>query len=135
MMLFSFVGSHFNKLADNPGAIPSPQVSTKTDIGTNLGADMSVRSSTDPKQATAQEEAKMKEILSNPEIRMVLMDPKVQELFGMLRTNPEQAHRCVCRILEFEEHSSGVVLLCIPPANKVFWGYIGITLSVCLYFS
>lgn len=56
---------------------------------------MSVRSSTDPRQATAQDEARMQQILSDPEIRTVLMDPKIQELFEALRNNPDTAQRLV----------------------------------------
>jgi len=57
------------------------------------GADMSVRSSTNPHQATAEDERKMQDILSRPEIMEVLTDPWVQNLFSVLRTNPDSGQR------------------------------------------
>ena len=56
-------------------------------------ADLSVRSSTNPKQATAADEAKMQQILSNPEIREILMDQRMQRLMEALRSNPDQGQR------------------------------------------
>ena len=89
-------GQHFNKLAEKQGSpsqtcSPSPQdISTLPPTG---GADMSVRSSTNPKQPTAADEQKMQEILSDPQIRDVLEDPKVQELFECLRNDPVKGQR------------------------------------------
>ncbi|CAC5393237.1 unnamed protein product [Mytilus coruscus] len=57
------------------------------------GADMSVRSSTNPKQATAEDENKMQEILSHPDVMEVLMDPWIQNLFHVLRTDPGSGQR------------------------------------------
>ena len=54
---------------------------------------MSVRSSTNPHQPTAEDERKMQEILSDPEIRTVLSDPKIAQLFEVARKSPEAAQR------------------------------------------
>ncbi|WAR08075.1 hypothetical protein MAR_018033 [Mya arenaria] len=75
------MGDHFNKLGDKvPGggtsgssipqktSAPGP-VQTRTQRG---GADLAVHSSTDPHQPTAQDEAKMQDILADPEIRDIL---------------------------------------------------------------
>ncbi|KAH3728971.1 uncharacterized protein LOC127853959 [Dreissena polymorpha] len=93
------MGEHFNKLADStsgpgsaPPPVPNPQatISSRTPQG---GADLSVRSSTNPRQATAQDEARMQEILSDPEIREILVEPKIQQLFESLRNNPANSQR------------------------------------------
>ncbi|XP_076079901.1 uncharacterized protein LOC143049998 [Mytilus galloprovincialis] len=57
------------------------------------GADMSVRSSTNPKQATAEDENKMQDILSQPDVMDVLMDPWIQNLFHVLRNDPGSGQR------------------------------------------
>ena len=56
-------------------------------------ADISVRSSTNPRQATAADEAKMQQILSDPKIREILQDEQIQRLFAALRSNPNEAQR------------------------------------------
>ena len=116
-------GNHFTNIADKSGqeeekTKPSPKIKKIEEIdpsdtnkyvptnppsaserGTILtrqsagGADMSVRSSTNPHQATAEDERKMQEILSRPEIMEVLVDPWVQNLFSVLRTNPDSGQR------------------------------------------
>ncbi|XP_052808084.1 uncharacterized protein LOC128236967 [Mya arenaria] len=96
------MGDHFNKLGDKvPGggtsgssipqktSAPGP-VQTRTQRG---GADLAVHSSTDPHQPTAQDEAKMQDILADPEIRDILVDTKIQQLFETLRNNPGSAQR------------------------------------------
>ena len=59
------------------------------------GVDMSVRSSTDPNQATADDEAKMREILKDQRVKDAVADPQIQALFGVLKSNPDQAQRLV----------------------------------------
>lgn len=61
----------------------------------SAAADLSVRSSTDPRQPTADDECKMQDILSTPEIREILYDPRIQKLIETLRTDPEKAQRFV----------------------------------------
>ena len=73
-----------------PVASPGGTVLTRQ---SQNGADMSVRSSTNPKQATAEDETKMQEILSQPETMEVLMDPWVQNLLHVLRTDPGSGQR------------------------------------------
>ncbi|CAH1227415.1 Hypp160 [Branchiostoma lanceolatum] len=86
----SILGDHFTKIADKQDSVQPPPVQTTTDP---TGADMRVLKSTDPNQPTAEDEAKMKEILSNPEMQQVLLDKDVQKLLEMLRTDPESAQR------------------------------------------
>ena len=78
------------------------------------GAELQVRSSTNPRQATAADEARMQQILSNPEIREILLDPRIQKLIETLRTDPDKAQRCVpqCQCVR-----SCVCVTC-PPASR-----------------
>ncbi len=55
------------------------------------GADLSVHSSTNPHQATAADEFRMQQLLQDPEIRDIMLDPRIQRLFEVLRTNPDKA--------------------------------------------
>ena len=68
----------------------SKTVYTKSPTG---GADMSVRSSTNPHQPTADDERRMQEILSNPEIRNILSDQKIFGMIEALRSNPTEGQR------------------------------------------
>ena len=101
MLFYLYSGNHFTNLGkqhDNStsstkvdqSSVPSqPKISVMPEGG----ADLSVRSSTNPKQATAQDEAEMQRILSDPDIRLIMMDPKIQDLFQHLRNNPDKAQR------------------------------------------
>lgn len=102
MVEFSKVmGNHFTALADSApseGVSPSTATPMTTATPTILtrdmpGVDMSVRSSTDPNQATADDEAKMREILKDQRVKDAVADPQIQALFGVLKTNPDQAQR------------------------------------------
>ncbi|KAI8498639.1 hypothetical protein Bbelb_238410 [Branchiostoma belcheri] len=86
----SILGDHFTNLADTQDSVQPAPVQTTT---SPPGADMRVLSSTDPTQPTAEDEAKMREILSNPEMQQVLLDKDVQKLLQMLRTDPLSAQR------------------------------------------
>lgn len=90
-VLYYYAGEHLTKLGDqsHPSTSSSPHILTKTPEK----AEISVHKSSNPKQATAQDERKMQEILNNPEIRNILQDPRVQKLFEILRTDPEKAQR------------------------------------------
>ena len=59
----------------------------------SAASELQVRSSTNPKQATADDERRMQEILANPEIKDILLDPRVQMLIETLRTDPDKAQR------------------------------------------
>ncbi|KAL4232860.1 hypothetical protein ACF0H5_007547 [Mactra antiquata] len=97
----SLMGDHFNKLSDQQDSATERQQQNSQNVETSIltpsstgsGADMSVHSSTNPNVPTAADEQKMKEILSNPEIRNVLMDPKIQDIIQELRNNPANGHR------------------------------------------
>ena len=95
--LFNFLGDHFEKLgASSPSSIPSTQAPRSPGIQTHDSsdtADISVRSSTNPRQATAADEVKMKQILSDPKIRDILQDEQIQRLFAALKSNPNEAQR------------------------------------------
>ncbi|XP_035685804.1 uncharacterized protein LOC118422389 [Branchiostoma floridae] len=86
----SILGDHFTKIADQQDSVAPPPVQTTP---TPAGADMRVLQSTDPHQPTAEDEAKMREILSNPEMQQVLLDKDVQNLLQMLKTDPQSAQR------------------------------------------
>lgn len=74
----------------NNSASSTPKISVVPD---SESAEMSVRSSTNPRQPTAEDEQKMQKILSDPEIKTILSDPKIAELFDTARNNPEAAQR------------------------------------------
>ncbi|ELU12371.1 hypothetical protein CAPTEDRAFT_228977 [Capitella teleta] len=81
------MGNHLSNLPGNSTDQPPPiAVSDST-------AEISVASSTNPKQATAEDERRMQDILANPEIRTILQDPRVQRLLEVLRTDPDKAQK------------------------------------------
>lgn len=47
----------------------------------------------EPDKPVNEDEAKMQEILANPEIRNILLDPRIQKLIETLRTDPNKAQR------------------------------------------
>ena len=94
-VIFVYSGDHFSRLGENqPGASQqkSPTVHTSLPQG---GADISVLSSTNPKQATSVDESKMQEILADAEVRAILMDSQIQTLFELLRRDPNEGQRLV----------------------------------------
>ncbi|CAH1799856.1 unnamed protein product, partial [Owenia fusiformis] len=77
------LGQHFSELgereqSEQPAEPPS-------------GADMKVHSSTNPNQATAEDEARIQKILADPEIKGAIMDKTVQQLIYTLKNDPHQA--------------------------------------------
>jgi hypothetical protein len=91
-------GDHFNKLSDKQDVSKQDvskqsSVPSQPKVVTGSGADMQVRSSTNPNQPTAADEAKMQEILADPEIRDILVDPQIQDLFQHLRNDPVEGQR------------------------------------------
>ncbi|XP_071818853.1 uncharacterized protein [Apostichopus japonicus] len=99
----AILGDHFTSLPGTPDApqstdhlgtssqTPSPGIKTMDETG----LDMKVRSSTDPKQPTADDEARMKQILSDPEVCNVLADEKIKQLMEALRCNPNEAQEII----------------------------------------
>ncbi|XP_045195278.2 uncharacterized protein LOC123550878 [Mercenaria mercenaria] len=87
------MGDHFSKLDDQQGRAGQSSLPSQPKVVTGGGADLQVRSSTNPHQPTAADEAKMQEILSDPEIRDILVDPNIQDLFEHLRKDPEKGQR------------------------------------------
>ncbi|XP_038059145.1 uncharacterized protein LOC119730362 [Patiria miniata] len=93
----ALLGDHFSTMGGSsppsfPSSVPPPQGTIRTHDSPN-GADIKVKSSTNPKQATAEDEAKMQQILSDPEIREIMMDKKIQRLMEALRNNLDQGQR------------------------------------------
>jgi hypothetical protein len=91
-LLFSLPsGDHFNRLGDTSAPLKEPHpISTRDCLNQ---AELSVVKSSDPKQPKAQDEARMQEILANPEVRSILQDPRIQRLFEVLRIDPEKAQK------------------------------------------
>lgn len=86
------LGAHFENFADSKGnstASKAPEVKT---VDTQ-GADMKVRSSTNPRQATSEDDKKLQEILSDPDLKEILLDVRIQKLLETLRTDPDKAQR------------------------------------------
>lgn len=73
---------------------------------------MSVRSSTNPNQPTAEDERRMQEIVANPEIRNILLDPKVMKLIESLKFNPDEGTRYEKRGMFSRLHSLAIVIAC-----------------------
>ena len=87
-------GQHFEKLGeDHDEKTPNVTSTNSNNIVTSEAADLSVRSSTNPNQATEEDDKKMQEILSNPETRDILLDPRIQKLIETLRNDPDKAQR------------------------------------------
>ena len=78
------------ELSDDDDESPDPEIKA---VSPDEGAQMSVLSSTNPKQATAEDERQMQQIIADPEVQAVLKDPKIGELFQMARNDPEAAQR------------------------------------------
>ncbi len=100
------IGSHFTALGDDQS--PQPQASSSSggvQITSPGGADMSVRSSTNPNQATDADHRKMQEILADPEIADILIDPRIQAMFEVLRKDPDNAQRLDMHDLNYHEIS------------------------------
>ncbi|XP_041461259.1 uncharacterized protein LOC121412533 [Lytechinus variegatus] len=94
----AILGDHFTGLSSTSSNQPSPSVPKVTPVQEvkvhdSPGADMSVSSSTDPKQATAADEAKMKEIMADPDVVKAFGHPQIPLLFEALQKNPDLAQR------------------------------------------
>ncbi len=90
-----FLGSHFESLGNasqTPPSATSSSHTVRTQENSNA-TDIKVHSSTDPRQATAADEAKMKKILSDPKIQEAFRDEEIQRLFAVLKTDPNEAQR------------------------------------------
>ena len=75
--------------------------SAKPEIVTNSQeADISVHSSTNPKQMTSEDEKKIQQILSDPEMKEILLDVRIQKLLETLRADPEKAQRYVTTLFD-----------------------------------
>ncbi|XP_022098161.1 serine/arginine repetitive matrix protein 2-like isoform X2 [Acanthaster planci] len=90
----ALLGNHFSTMGGAsppsvPSSAPPPQDTIRTPNQSSR-ADIKVKSSTNPKQATAADETEIRQILADPEIREILMDQKMQRLIETLRTNPDQ---------------------------------------------
>ena len=86
---------HFSSMGGG-AAQPTPTPPVNPNIRTqdaSSKADIAVRSSTNPNQATAADEAKMQQILSNAEIREIMVDQRIQRLMEALRSNPDEGQR------------------------------------------
>ena len=60
-----------------------------------LEAESSSGSTTSEPAIMSQEEAKVKKLTSNPEVRSVLLDPRIVRLMHLLKTDPPAAQRQV----------------------------------------
>nr|XP_054753432.1 uncharacterized protein LOC129259162 isoform X1 [Lytechinus pictus] len=94
----AILGDHFTGLSSTSSNQPSPSAPKVTPVQEvkvhdSPGADMSVSSSTDPKQATAADEAKMKEIMADPDVIKAFGHPQIPLLFEALQKNPDLAQR------------------------------------------
>ena len=69
---------------------PSTKLET---VPNSQRADISVRNSTNPKQMTSEDEKKVQQILSDPEMKEILIDVRIQKLLETLRTDPDKAQR------------------------------------------
>ncbi|KAJ7385646.1 hypothetical protein OS493_013671 [Desmophyllum pertusum] len=84
------LGDHFTSLPGSSSAGMKPTTSNSQE--NNIG--LSERSSTrqqPPVPPSPDDEAKMREILSDPEVMKVLQDHQIQRLLTLMKTNPEAA--------------------------------------------
>ncbi|KAJ8027029.1 hypothetical protein HOLleu_32043 [Holothuria leucospilota] len=98
----SILGDHFTSLSDQSPS-SSTQNSKQYSQGSGIqtreapGIDMTVRSSSSPNQPTADDEIKMKAILSDPEVFNIFSDERMKELMDALKFNPEKAQGMIQR--------------------------------------
>ena len=84
-------GEHFSRLGDTTEKANEANSSVKTAKDDEL--QMKVLSSTNPKQATADDEERMETILARSDVTSVLMKPSVAALMAALRNDPGHAQR------------------------------------------
>lgn len=95
MFFFCLLGDHFTSLANDD---QSPQISTvakneilvKPDTSEHITEVQSRRFSEAP---VNEEDKKIKEILDNPEMKSILLDPEICQLMEAIRSNPSEADR------------------------------------------
>jgi len=87
------LGDHFSKLGDQqPTSAPIAKVSDvkcRNDIDTDI-TEVSTRRF---KELEGGEDARVKEILDNPEIKAILLNPKIRQLMDALKNDPQMAER------------------------------------------
>ncbi len=90
-----FPGAHFESYSEAKGKQPESTKPGAQHIRTSDsdGADISVRHTTSRREATADDEKKIQEILNDPELKDILLDPRIQKLLQTLKTDPEKAQR------------------------------------------
>lgn len=103
LFFFTFTGDHFSTLSPSSAPPPTsaaPKVSPVQEVKVHdsPGADMAVSSSTNPRQETATDEAKMKEIMADPDVVKAFSHPQTPLLFEALQKNPDLAQRYTCLI-------------------------------------
>ncbi|XP_030828571.1 uncharacterized protein LOC115919293 [Strongylocentrotus purpuratus] len=109
------LGDHFSTLSPSSAPPPTsaaPKVSPVQEVKVHdsPGADLTVSSSTNPKQATAKDEAKMKEIMADPDVVKAFGHPQTPLLFEALQTNPDLAQRMMRTAdAEFRQHVQTLV--------------------------
>jgi len=81
------LGEHFTKLG-NSSAGMQPTVTQENDSGLKERASGNQQPLA---PSSPEDEAKMQEILSDPEVMRVLQDHKIQKLLTMMKTNPDAA--------------------------------------------
>lgn len=84
------MGEYFTTLGD------SMAQGTSANASKNQGSDIGLTERSSTRQQTAvppsqEDEAKMRDILSDPEVMKVLQDHQIQRLLTMMKTNPEAA--------------------------------------------
>lgn len=89
----SIIGDHFSKLGDQqPTSAPIAKVSDvkcRNDTDTDI-TEVSTRRF---KELEGGEDARVKEILDNPEIKAILLNPKIRQLMDALKNDPQMAER------------------------------------------
>lgn len=83
----ALLGEHFTSLG-NSGVGMKPTVSQDNDIGLTERASARQQPPVPP---SPEDQAKMQEILSDPEVMRVLQDHQIQKLLTMMKTNPDAA--------------------------------------------
>ncbi|XP_032235386.2 uncharacterized protein LOC5510336 [Nematostella vectensis] len=94
----SLMGQHFTQLGDKDDhSVANEREAQEEAIGlvertsTVHGTKNPTASSS--QQPSAADEKQMKEILSRPDVKLTLQDQQIQGIIGLLRSNPEAAHR------------------------------------------
>ena len=92
-MICSSIGDHLSSLGDNKQPVTPTASSTVQLHSPDGAAEIISRSEAEQRKKNQDEDARVKSILADSELRETLLDSRIQRLMEALRNNPEEAQR------------------------------------------